>query len=146
MTKTGMGVSMREVVADPDLTDEKLETIRLCLVRVRDGDAPASVEFGEATVRRAGRIIPISVKSERNTRDAPVVVKSPRVSGDFTDRPGGSCEAGDRLAGLDTCVVNVQFIPRAKGKRSGKFEYLLASTPSVTPQKRVTVLNGLGIP
>lgn len=145
MSAKHLGIAMEWVLEDPALTNEKLEVIRLYLLKVRDGDAPAAVDFGEAKVGAASVPAPVTVRNERTVRDPAAVIASIRATGDFTVVPGGSCEAGGSLKGQSACIVNVQFSPRSKGARAGKLEFLFAPTPGLVPQKRVTQLSGTGV-
>ncbi len=119
--------------------------IRLYLIKVRDGDAPASAAFGDTSIGSASTPISVTIKNERPARDPAAVVAAVRATGDFSVVPGSACEAGAKFAGQSSCVVNIVFAPKAKGPRTGKLEFLFAPTPGLAPQRRITALSGTGV-
>jgi len=140
-----LGIAMELVLADPDLTDDKLETIRLYLVKVRDGDAPAALEFPQTQVGTTSEPLVVTIVNERAARDPPATVASIRITGDYAMAPGSTCSANGPFKGESSCVVNVRFAPKSKGTRSGRLEFLFAPTPGLTPKARVTKLTGVGV-
>jgi len=145
MSRETLGGVMSRVLDDPALTDDKLDAIRLYLVKVRDGDPPAAVDFGDAMVGASSAPQRVVIKNERPARDAPSVIASINATGDFAVVRGGTCKPKGRLAGQASCSVNVRFTPKSAGAKSGTLEFLLAPTPELTPQKQSTVLSGAGI-
>jgi len=146
MSAKHVSIAMEQVLADPDLTDEKLETIRRYLKKVRDGDVPAHVEFSDVAVGSNGMPQIVSIRNERAARDPAAVIRSIGTAGDYAIAPGGSCNVGGQFAGESNCTVAVQFKPKAKGARLGKLEFLLAPTPGLTPQKQTVILRGTALP
>jgi mono/diheme cytochrome c family protein len=120
MTTTRAGGSMALVLADPQLTDERLDAIRAWLRTLRDG-------FGE---RQADRIV---IRNQRSDRDPPARLAELRAEGWKLPANAG-CRTGRKLAGGAQCEIRLP--PGSRGALVFRF----APSQGLDPQPvRLTI-------
>lgn len=115
MAQPGLGGIMDRVLADPALTDERLETIRRWLVTLRDGRAEL----------RSDRIV---IHNPRSDRDPPARIAQLRAEGGWRLPRDAGCRIGTQLAGGTRCEI------RAAGGERGALVFRFADSPGLQPQ------------
>jgi hypothetical protein len=93
MTTPRSGGIMSRVLADPALTDERLDAIRLWLRAMRDGRAE----------RLTDRVV---IYNHRSQRDPPVRFATLRTEGGWRLPPNAGCRPGAALAGGKQCEIS----------------------------------------
>jgi len=115
MAQPGLGGMMERVLADPALTDERLEAIRRWLVTLRDGWAEL----------KGDRIV---IHNLRSDRDQPARIAQLRTEGGWRLPRDAGCRVGIRLAGGASCEI------RLDGRERGALVFRLADSPGLQPQ------------
>ena len=115
MTQPRLGGMMDRVLADPALTDERLEAIRRWLVTLRDGWAEL----------KSDRIV---IHNLRSDRDPPARIAQLRTEGGWRLPRDAGCRVGTRLAGGASCEI------RLTGGERGALVFRLADSPGLQPQ------------
>lgn len=94
MTTPRAGKIMDRVLADPALTDQRLDAIRLWLRTLRDGHAE----------RQADRIV---IRNQRSARDPSARLALLRAEGGWRLPPKAGCRQGVALKGGTQCEIRV---------------------------------------
>ena len=116
MTTPRAGGIMDRVLADPALTDERLDAIRLWLRALRDGRAE----------RQDDRVV---IHNQRSERDPPARFALLRAEGGWRLPPNAGCRPGAALAGGKPCEIRVP--PGSKGALVFRF----AASKGLEPQQ-----------
>lgn len=129
MSRPALGGPMNRQLADPELTDEHLETLRRYLVAVRDGELPATLEL------RPDGTQAVTFRNLRHERDAPVRIAELAVSAGWRIERSSRCRIGLALRGQQSCTLVVR---RGAGTSAdGELRVRLAPTPGLEPSARV---------
>jgi uncharacterized protein (TIGR02246 family) len=115
MTTPRAGGSMDQVLADPALTDERLDAIRVWLRVLRDGHAE----------QQADRIV---IRNPRSDRDPPVRLALLHAEGGWQVPPSAGCRQGSSLNGGAQCEIRVP--PGSRGTLVFRF----AASEGLDPQ------------
>lgn len=116
MTTPRAGGTMDAVLADPALSDERLDTIRLWLRAMRDGRAE----------RRADRVL---IHNPRSERDPPARLAMVSAEGAWKLPRHTSCRRGATLSGGASCEIRLQ--PGSRGTLVFRF----ATSEGLQPQE-----------
>jgi len=116
MTTPRAGGIMDRVLADPALTDERLDAIRLWLRAMRDGRAE----------RQSDRIV---IQNPRSERDPPARLALLRAEGGWRLPANADCRQGAALKGGTQCEIRVP--PGSRGSLVFRF----AASPDLQPQE-----------
>jgi hypothetical protein len=116
MTTPRAGGIMDRMLADPALSDERLEAIRLWLRALRDGRAE----------RKADRVV---VHNPRSERDPPVRLALLRAEGGWRLPRDAGCRQGAALKGGTQCEIRLP--PGSRGSLVFRF----AASPDLQPQE-----------
>jgi ribosomal protein S13 len=127
---------MSRQLADPELTDEQLETIRRYLVAVRDGEIAASAEL------RPDGTQAVTFRSLRHARDPPVRIAELTASAGWRIERASRCRVGLALRGQQACTLVVRRL--AGTAADGELRIRLAPTPGLEPEVRVLRLPAAG--
>jgi hypothetical protein len=115
MTTPRAGGIMDDILADPALTDERLDAIRLWLRAMRDGRAE----------RLAGRIV---IHNPRSERDPPARLALLRAEGGWRLPQGAGCRQGAALKGGTQCEIRVP-------PGDGTLVFRFAPSPGLKPEE-----------
>ncbi len=116
MTTPRSGGIMNRVLADPALTDDRLDAIRLWLRAMRDGRAE----------RRSDRVV---IHNSRSERDPSARLALLRAEGGWRLPPDAGCRQGAALKGATQCEIRVP--PGSRGTLVFRF----AASESLQPQE-----------
>ncbi len=117
MTTPRAGGVMDRVLADPALTDERLDAIRLWLRALRDGRAERLVD---------NRVV---IHNPRSERDPPARLALLRTEGGWRLPPDAGCRQGAALAGGKQCEIR---LPPGSG---GALVFRFAPSEGLQPQE-----------
>jgi YVTN family beta-propeller protein len=98
---------------------------------------PFALNFG---TQKAGTVSAAQTITLENTGTTPLTLGSISVSGSFSIAAGTTCTKGGVLNPSSTCVINVAFAPKTKGKTSGTV--VINDNALLSPQ--FAVLSGTG--
>lgn len=129
MSRPALGGPMNRTLADPELTDDQLETIRRYLVAVRDGELPATLEL------RPDATQAVTFRSLRHDRDPPVRIAELAASAGWRIERSSRCRVGLALRGQQECRLAVRRL--AGTAADGELRVRLAPTPGLQPEARV---------
>jgi ketosteroid isomerase-like protein len=129
MSRPALGGPMNRPLADPELTDEQLETIRRYLVAVRDGELPATLEAPPNGTQA------VTFRTLRHDRDPPVRIAELAVSTGWRIERSSRCRLGLALRGQQNCTLVVRRL--AGTSTDGELRIRLATTPGLEPRARV---------
>jgi hypothetical protein len=115
MAQPRVGGMMDNVLADPALTDERLEAIRRWLVTLRDGWAELKTD----------RIV---IHNLRSDRDPPVRIGQLHVEGGWRLPRNAGCRVGAELAGGTSCEI------RIAGSERGALVFRFADSAGLQPE------------
>jgi ketosteroid isomerase-like protein len=129
MSRPALGEPLNRMLADPELTDDQLETIRHYLVAVRDGELPATVELQPDGAQA------VTFRSLRHDRDPPVRIAELEASAGWRIERSSRCRVGLALCGQQACKLIVRRL--AGTVADGQLRVRLAPTPGLQPEPRV---------
>jgi hypothetical protein len=129
MSRPALGGPMSRPLADPELTDERLETIRRSLVAVRDGELPATLELRPEGTQA------VTFRNLRHDRDPPVPIAELALSSGWRIERSSRCRVGLTLRGQQNCTLVVRRL--AGTSTDGELRIRLAPTPGLEPRTRV---------
>ena len=116
MAQPRVGAMMDNLLADPALTDERLEAIRRWLVTLRDGRAWV----------QSDRIV---IHNPRSDRDPPARLAMLRAEGGLQLPRDAGCRFGTELAGGTRCEIQVT------GGERGALVFRFADSPGLQPRE-----------
>jgi hypothetical protein len=117
------GGIMDRVLADPSLTDDQLDTIRLWLRAMRDGHAE----------RQSDRVL---IHNLRSPRDAPARLALVRADGKWQLPSGAGCRQGTTVKGGEHCEI------RLPAGNRGTLTFRFAPSDGLQPQDVTLQLGG----